>query len=175
MGAASEPPGPVIETARLFLREISAGDDAFILALMNEPAYHRHIGDRGVRTLGDARAYILAKLVPSYARFGHGLYLVGLRETGVSVGISGLVKRDALEHPDIGFALLQDHWAKGFAFEAAGAALAHGRGSLGLGTILGITTPGNQASIRLVGKLGLRYKRMVRVPPNGKRPVGVHP
>lgn len=157
---------PVIETPRLSLREISPGDDAFILALMNEPAYHRHIGDRGVRTLGDARAYILAKLVPSYARFGHGLYLVELRETAVSVGICGLIKRGALEHPDIGFALLQEHWSRGFAFEAASAALAHGRGALGIGTILGITTPGNPASIRLLGKLGLRYRRMVRVPPN---------
>jgi [ribosomal protein S5]-alanine N-acetyltransferase len=157
---------PVIETPRLSLREITAEDDGFVFRLMNEPAYHEFIGDRGIRTPADARAYILQKLVPSYARLGYGLYLVELRERRVPVGICGLVKRDALEHPDIGFAFLREHWSRGLALEAAGAALARGLGPLGLGTILGITMPANQASIRLLEKLGLRYQRMVRVPPN---------
>jgi ribosomal-protein-alanine N-acetyltransferase len=156
---------PVIETPRLSLREISVGDDGFIFALMNEPAYLQHIGDRGVRAPEDARAYILSKLAPSYARFGYGLYLVELKGERVPVGICGLVKRDALEHPDIGFAFLREHGSRGFGLEAARATLDHGFRALGLKTVLGVTSPANRASIRLLEKLGLRYQRMIRIPP----------
>jgi RimJ/RimL family protein N-acetyltransferase len=155
----------LIETPRMSLREISPEDDGFIFALMNEPAYHQFIGDRGIRTLENARAYILAKLTPSYARHGYGLYLGELKETRVPIGICGFVKRDALEHPDIGFAFLREHWSRGLAFEAARATMDYGFGALGLKTVLGVTSQGNQASIRLLEKLGLRYQRMVRVPP----------
>jgi ribosomal-protein-alanine N-acetyltransferase len=133
---------------------------------MNEPAYHEFIGDRGVRTPANARTYILEKLAPSYAKFGYGLYLVELKGDRVPVGICGFVRRDALEHPDIGFAFLREHWSRGFAFEAARAVLDHGFGALGFRTVLGVTTPANQASIRLLERLGLRYQRMTRVPPN---------
>jgi RimJ/RimL family protein N-acetyltransferase len=158
----------VIETPRLSLREITTGDAEFVFALMNEPAYHQHIGDRGIRTLENARTYILEKFTLSYARFGFGLYLVELKEGKIPVGICGLVKRDALLNPDIGFAFLQEHWSRGFAFEAACAALDYGFGTLGLKTVLGITSPANQASIRLLEKLGLQYQRMIRVPPNDR-------
>lgn len=158
------PLAPVMDTPRLSLREITSGDGGFIFALMNEPAYLQHIGDRGVRTLDDARRYILEKLAPSYAKVGYGLYLVELKEGRVPVGICGLVRREALEHPDIGFAFLHVHWSRGLAFEAAGATLDHAFGSLGLKTVLGITSPANQASIRLLEKLGLKFQRMIRLP-----------
>jgi RimJ/RimL family protein N-acetyltransferase len=158
----------VIETARLSLREISTGDDAFIFALMNDSSYLQYIGDRGIRTLENARTYIQEKFVRGYARFGHGLYLVELKSSQVSVGICGLVKRDGLEHPDIGFAFLPEHRSRGFAFEAARAALDFGFGSLAMKTVLGITSADNRASIRLLEKLGLRYQRMIRVPPNAR-------
>jgi RimJ/RimL family protein N-acetyltransferase len=158
----------VIETPRLSLREMASSDDEFILALMNEPAYHQHIGDRGIRTIEGARAYILDKFVTSYAKFGHGLYLVEAKDRRRPVGICGLVKREALEHPDIGFAFLRDYWSRGFAFEAARAALDHGFGALGLRTVFGVTFQANQASIRLLEKLGLKYQKMVRIPPNDR-------
>lgn len=154
----------MIETPRLLLRELSATDDKFILALMNEPGYLQHIGDRGIRTLEDARSYIRDKFTASYAAFGYGLYLVELKEKRAPVGICGLVKRDIFEHPDIGFAFLQEYWSRGLAFEAASAALHHGFDVLGLTTVLGITSPTNRSAIRLLEKLGLRYQKTVRVP-----------
>jgi ribosomal-protein-alanine N-acetyltransferase len=154
----------LIETPRIVLRELSAADDEFILALMNEPAYLQHIGDRGVRTLEDARTYIRDKFAASYASFGYGLYLVELKEKRAPVGICGFVKRDIFEHPDIGFAFRQEYWSRGLAFEAGSAALHHGFGVLGLTTVFGITSPANQSAIRLLEKLGLRYQKTVRVP-----------
>ena len=157
-----------IKTPRLSLREISTADDEFILALMNEPAYIQYIGDRGIRTVENARTYILDKLTASYAKFGYGLYLVELKERPVSVGICGFVKRDSLEHADIGFALLREYWARGFAFEAASAVLDFGLGALDLKTVLGVTLPDNQSSIRLLEKLGLKFQKMIRLPRNDR-------
>ncbi|MGA2018933.1 MAG: GNAT family N-acetyltransferase [Opitutaceae bacterium] len=153
-----------IKTPRLSLREISTADDEFIFALMNEPAYIQYIGDRGIRTLENARAYITDKFAASYAKFGFGLYLVELKERPVSIGICGLVKRDSLEHPDIGFALLREHCSRGFAFEAASAVLDYGFGALELKTVLGVTLADNKSSIRLLEKLGLKFQKMIRLP-----------
>jgi RimJ/RimL family protein N-acetyltransferase len=155
----------VFETPRLSLRELSTADDEFILTLMNEPAYVQYIGDRGIRTLENARSYILDKFAASYAKFGYGLYLVELKGERIPVGICGFVRRDMLEHPDIGFAFLREHWSKGFAHEAASATLEYGFGKLGMKVVLGVTSQGNQASIQLLEKLGLRFKKMIRVPP----------
>ncbi len=65
----------VIETERLILRKLTLDDDVFILDLLNQPSFIQFIGDRGVRTLEDARAYISTRLIDSYERFGFGLYL----------------------------------------------------------------------------------------------------
>ena len=68
----------VLETERLILRRLAVGDDEFILKLLNEPSFVRNIGDRGVRTLAEARRYISDGPVASYERFGFGMYLVEL-------------------------------------------------------------------------------------------------
>jgi RimJ/RimL family protein N-acetyltransferase len=155
----------VLETERLILRTQSAEDAELVLRLMNEPSFLRFIGDRGVRTLDDARSYILKGPVDMYERLGFGLYLTELKKDGVPIGICGLVKRDFLEDVDIGFAFLPEHWGQGYAHEAAAAVMEHAKGALGLKRIVAITNPDNQSSIRLLEKLGLRFERMIRVAP----------
>lgn len=157
------PPVPVIETPRLALRRLSTDDADFILELLNEPSFLRYIGDKGVRTRGDAGRYILAGPMASYERFGFGLYRVERKDGGEPIGICGLLKRDSLEDVDVGFAFLPRSWSNGFAFESAAAVLAHGRQTWGLTRILAITSPDNEASIRLLGKLGFRFERMARL------------
>lgn len=155
--------GKVIETDRLILRRLSTDDAEFILELLNEPSFLRFIGDKGVRTLADARDYILNGPVEMYARLGFGLYLTELKEGGVPIGVCGLIKRDGLDDVDIGFALLPRFWSKGYAYEAASAVMAYGKDALGLERIVAITSPDNHASGRLLEKLGLRFERMVRL------------
>jgi ribosomal-protein-alanine N-acetyltransferase len=156
----------VLETERLVLSRLSALDAGFILALLNEPAFLRYIGDRGVRDEADARRYVEAGPVASYARFGFGLYRVGLKPAGEPIGICGLLKRDALEDPDIGFALLARHRSRGYAHEAAAAVLAHARTDLGLRRLLAITSPDNEVSIGLLERLGFRFERLARMAPD---------
>lgn len=150
-------------TARLRLRELAAADAPFILALLNEPSFIQNIGDRGVRTLEDARAYIENGPLTSYARFGFGLYLVELIESGESIGICGILQRDALPDPDLGFAFLPAHWNRGYAVESASAVRHYARAELGLGRLLAITNPANAGSIRVLEKLGFRFERMTRM------------
>lgn len=158
-------PATILTTPRLVLREISPDDDApFILALLNEPSFLEFIGDRGVRTLDDARRYITEGPVASYARHGFGLWLVSLQEGGEKIGMCGLLKRDALEDVDIGFAYLPAYWSRGYGIEAARAVLAHGRQVLGIPRIVAITAPHNEASGRLLERLGLRCERIVHLP-----------
>lgn len=156
---------PVIDTPRLALRELHDSDAAFIVQLLNDPAFLRHIGDRCVRSLDDARAYIAAGPADSYRRYGHGLYLTYLKQSEVPIGICGLVQRDYLDCPDLGFALLPQFRACGYTSEAARGIVDDARARLGLAQLLAITSLDNVASIRLLEKLGFVWQRRMRRPP----------
>jgi len=156
----------VLETERLWLRPMSVDDAEFILALLNEPSFLRYIGDKQVRSIEDARQYILNGPVASYERHGLGLLLVELKGSQSPIGMCGLLKRDELPEPDIGFALMPDFWNKGFAFEAAAAVLQDARDRLKLERILAITSLDNEASIKLLGRLGFKFDRITRLAPD---------
>jgi RimJ/RimL family protein N-acetyltransferase len=151
----------VLETARLALREFATHAADFVLRLVNEPSFLRYIGDRGVRTLDDARKYIADGPVAGYARDGHGLMRVERKSDGASLGMCGLLKRDALPEPDIGFSFFPEYWSQGYTLAAASAVIRHARDTLAIGRILAITTRDNASSMRLLDKLGFRFERMI--------------
>ncbi|HVF21429.1 MAG TPA: GNAT family N-acetyltransferase [Pyrinomonadaceae bacterium] len=149
----------LLETERLILRELTLDDAPFILTLLNDPSFLRYINDKNVRNLEDARQYMLNGPMASYARNGFGLYLVELKDTAVPIGLCGLLKREELPDPDIGFAFLPDYWGKGFALESAIAVMNDARERLGRKRVLAIVMPDNYASIKLLEKLGMRFER----------------
>jgi RimJ/RimL family protein N-acetyltransferase len=153
----------VCETERLTLRWLSLEDDAFILELVNDPAWLEFIGDRGVRTLADARNYIVNGPVDMYHRLGFGLFLAERKADGASIGLCGLIKRDALDHVDLGFAFLPQFRRNGYAYESASAVMAFGRNSIGLSRIVAITSSANDASVRLLEKLGMAFEKRIRL------------
>jgi len=161
-----------ILTARLSLRLMELRDAEFILDLLNQESFIRQIGDKGVRTLGDAADYILKGPMMSYRRHGYGLFLTALREAppirDTPIGMCGLLQRDWLDHPDIGFAFLPHYAGQGYATESALAVLEHGRRVHGLDRILGITSVDNHASMAVLQKIGLRYEGMITSPDSGK-------
>ena len=157
----------VLETDRLVLRNLTAADDAFILELLNDPGFIKNIGDREVRTLEDARRYVADGPAKSYVKFGFGLWWVGLKADGTPIGICGLIKRDSLEHPDVGYALLERYSGQGYASESGQAVIEYGRRVLGMGRIVAITTPDNDGSIRVLEKLGLRFDSMITLTDHG--------
>lgn len=153
----------VLETERLTLRKLAPEDAPFIITLVNQPSFLRYIGDKNVHNNGDAVRYLKTGPLASYEQFGFGLYLVSLKQTGTPVGMCGLLKRETLPHADIGFAFLPEYWSQGLAYEAAAAVLRHGQNDWGLKRILAITSPDNNASIRLLEKLGFKFEGMTKL------------
>lgn len=152
-----------LQTERLKLRELTTDDAPFIVNLLNQPSFLRFIGDKGVRTLDDAQTYLTNGPIDSYQRHGFGLYLVDLPDSNTPIGMCGLVKRDSLPHVDLGFAFLPEFWGEGYALEAAAAVLKYAREFLKLDRIVAITDPDNEASIKLLQKLGFEFDGMTKL------------
>ncbi|MFN8433090.1 MAG: GNAT family N-acetyltransferase [Anaerolineales bacterium] len=151
-----------IYSERLTLRPLGLDDAGFIFELVNEPSFIQNIGDRGVRTLADAEKYIENSPLASYAKNGFGLLAVTLKETGEPIGMCGLIKRDALEDVDIGYAFLPKFWLKGYAVEAARAVMGTAK-ALGLKRVVAIVDPANSGSIRVLERLGMSFEKMIRL------------
>ena len=149
----------VLQTPRLAMRELRGSDAPFILRLLNDPAWLRYIGDRGVRTVEGAREYLETRMISMYARLGFGLWMVEPRTGGAPMGICGLVKRDQLPEVDLGFAFMPEFRGKGHAYESALAVRDHATRALGLRRLLAITSPANADSVRLLERLGFARER----------------
>jgi [ribosomal protein S5]-alanine N-acetyltransferase len=154
----------ILSTPRLTVRELTADDAAFILTLLNDPAFLEHIGDRGVRTVVDAVTYIERGPRASYAQHGFGLWLVELSDGAAPIGICGVLKRETLPDPDIGFAFLPAYRSRGYAFEAAAGVRDFARDALRIRRLLAIVSPHNPASIRLLDRLAFTFERTVTMP-----------
>ena len=157
----------MISTERLTLRELTAGDAAFLLALHSDPDFIANVGDRGVHSLEDARRYIDQVLRRSYLEHGFGLWLMATKESGEAVGLCGLVRRDWHPYVEIGFALLPAARRRGYVFEAAAAVVPFARDSLHLERLIALTAPDNRRSIRILERLGFRFERMLRAGADG--------
>jgi len=152
---------PIAETRRLRLRPLTTGDAAFIRELVNDSDWIRNIGDKGVRTLDDARRYLESGPIAMVERCGFGLFAVELKASGECAGICGLIRREGFDDVDLGFAFLPRFRRAGYAFEASSAVLAQGRERFGVRRVVAIVSPGNEPSTRLLAKLGFRFERIV--------------
>jgi RimJ/RimL family protein N-acetyltransferase len=159
----------VLKTERLFLRQLSIQDAKFILTLLNEPSFLRYIGDKKVRDLNDAQQYILNGPIASYKLNGFGLYLVELKESRIPIGMCGLIKREELPDVDIGFAFLPAYWNRGFASEAATAVMKHAEQTVKLKRIVAITNPDNDASIKLLQRMGFTFESVITLAKDRER------
>ena len=150
-------------TERLVIREFSLTDADFVVQLLNEELFLQHIGDKGVRSAKDARKYLQDGPIASYSAYGYGLFHVGEKKTGKSLGMCGLLRRNDQPHPDIGFAFLEQYHAQGYAYESAMAVLDYGYDAMNLDTIVAYADAENTRSIRLLEKLGLRFTGETRI------------
>jgi RimJ/RimL family protein N-acetyltransferase len=155
----------IVETARLRVRTARLEDQVFFYDLVNDPAFIEHIGDKGVRTLEDATEALRTGPVAMQEARGHSLYVVELRDGAIPIGMCGLIKRDTLDGIDLGYAYLPAWRGHGYAFEAAQAVLAYAP-TLGIRTLLAITSPNNLASNGLLRKLGMRFVKFTHLVPD---------
>ncbi len=150
-------PQPNLVTAKLTLRALNDDDASFIVALCNDPAFIEHIGDKQVRDQQSACAYLHNGPLKSYEQHGFGLLCMTLTDTGEAIGMCGILKRDELPWPDIGYALLPQYRSKGFVNEACEAVLSDAARRLKLPCVMAIVSPANPASIRILDKLGFNF------------------
>lgn len=145
-------------TERLEVYDFEFGDEAFLLELVNSPNWQKYIGQLGPRTEQTATEYIQMRLLDSYTQNGFGLFKVVLKANAKPIGMCGLVQRDYLDYPDLGFAILPEFERRGFTHEAAKGCLEFAKTKLQLEQILAITDKKNIPSQSLLLKLGFRYE-----------------
>ena len=155
----------ITQTSRIIIRQYQQEEDApFLKELMNSPKWLQFIGDRNIHTLEDAQNYITDKFFKSYEANGFGYYVIERKEDKIPVGTCGLVNRETIGGIDIGYALLPMYEGNGYAFEATQALYNYAKNTLQIHPILAITLPKNKASVKLLEKLGLTYKKMISFP-----------
>lgn len=151
----------ILNTDRLFLKQLTPGDAPFILDLLNEPAFHKYIGDKGIRKQKEALKYLEDGPIASYKNHGYGLYLVKETASDSPIGICGLKKREILNIPDLGYAFLNQFCGQGYATEAGRGVLEYAQKELNISRIAAITHPDNEQSIKVLIKLGFQFKKIV--------------
>jgi ribosomal-protein-alanine N-acetyltransferase len=154
---------PTLETARLVVRPFTLDDAPFVRDLVDEPSFRDSVGERGVHDEPSARRYLEQGPLASYARHGFGLCCI---ETtlGTPVGMCGLLRRDGLDAPDLGFAIHPDHRGHGYAREASRAVLSFALGDLGLPRIVAVTSLTNSASAQVLEACGMRFVDLIELP-----------
>lgn len=159
---------PELLSERLRLRWMTEADAAFCLSIWNDPDFIRYVGDRGIRTLDQAIDAMRGGMLRLYREFGYGPYIVTRDVGGPPLGLCGLFRRENLDHPDIGYALLPQHCGSGYAFEAADAVMQHAREQMKLPCVKAIVAPGHVRSILLLEKLGMSLEKPLRMPGEDK-------
>jgi len=155
----------ICTTSRLRLRTAVASDCGFYHALVNDPLFVEHIGDRAIRSEDAARDALLDGPIAMQRERGHSLYVVERKDGGIPVGMCGLIRRASLPEIDIGYAFLPAGRGQGFALEAARAVLDYAP-TLGVASVLAITSPANRASNGLLQRLGMRFEALVHLAPD---------
>ena len=151
-----------LETQRLLLRHFRPADIEPYAAMCADPEVMRYVGERGVLSREDAWRQ-MAMLAGHWQLRGFGMWVVEERATGSFVGRVGLHFPDGWPDQEIAWALTRSQWGKGFAFEAASAALAYAFGSLHWPRAISLIDPANSRSIRLAERLGERFETEVEV------------
>ena len=148
----------VCETERLIIRQFELSDSDFIIRLLNEEAFIRYIADKNIRTQQDAIHYLKHGPMASYDKYGFGLNLVYLKSDNTPIGMCGVLKRDELEYPDLGYAFLAEFADKGYASEAAEKTLKVTMATCSLDTVFAVTLLDNSRSNKLLKKVGFSVK-----------------
>lgn len=147
----------MIETERLRLRRWEAGDLAPFAAMGRDPEVMAYIGPL---IDAEAAAALIARLDAQIAAEGSGFMAVARRSDGAFLGFCGIKRgpegTPISGAPEIGWRLAREHWGRGYAREAAAAALDHAWRTTDAPRVFAITVHGNLRSRGLMERLGMR-------------------
>ena len=153
----------VFTTARLRMSEFTEDDAPFILNLLNTEGWLNYIGDRGVRSLEDARHYLRSRIISHYIAHGFGMWKVATLAHNEAIGMAGILKRESLQVPDAGFAMLPEFTGMGYASEALAGCLEYARQHTKITELWAIVQENNAASARTLERAGFAHIEPVEV------------
>jgi len=153
-----------LETPRLIVRPLELTDAEGMFIMDSDPLVHKHIGQHPVQTVDEVRD-VIAFVRQQYTDHGVGRWAVIEKNSGEFVGWTGFKRMKEIanghtDHLDFGYRHAQRFWGKGYATEAAGAALHYGIHVLGFTDIYAMTDTENSASRRVLEKLGFRLREI---------------
>jgi RimJ/RimL family protein N-acetyltransferase len=154
---------PILETDRLSLRQFNNEDASFILELVNSPGWLQFIGNRNVHSIDDAVRYLDEGPINSYKKNEFGLSCISLKSNGQPIGMCGLIRREFLSEPDLGFAILPEYQGHGYMQEVTAEYLKYVHRFLKFPAVLAITFPHNQRSISLLTRLGFSFMNEIQL------------
>ncbi len=152
----------IIESERAVLRKYTLDDTDFIINLLNQQSFIENIGDRGIKTIPDAEDYLKKSILNSYQQNGFGLNMVELKESKIPIGMCGILKRDTLDHADLGYAFLPEYCGLGYASEITETLIQSAKRLYNLEKIVAITNSHNKKSRKLLEKIGFKFDCMVQ-------------
>jgi [ribosomal protein S5]-alanine N-acetyltransferase len=163
-----------IETKRLILRNFRIDDVPAFFRLGSVPEVIRYVGNSPFKSLADAQATLLSAPLRDYEVHGYGRFACVWKETGEIIGFSGVKFIEELSQTELGYRFLPEYWGQGLASEAGQASIDYARCTLGLDRLIGLVHPENQASARVLQKLGFSMRSKVRLSGLGDQDFGLY-
>lgn len=147
-----------ITTNRLILRRFRKDDLDTYAKIMGD----REVGKwfpRGDGYTPEESEKSLKAILKHWGEHGFGIWAITDKANGVLLGRCGLNLIGETSEVEVDFVVSPNSWGKGYATEAAKAALAYGFQKLKLQNIIGLAKPENTASRRVIEKIGMQFKR----------------
>jgi RimJ/RimL family protein N-acetyltransferase len=144
---------PTLATERLVMRGFTQADFPAYAAMMADPETTRHLGDGRALSAADAWRQ-MAMFAGHWVLRGFGVWAVEERATGAFVGRVGCMEPHGYPDFELAYTIARPFWGRGYASEAARAALAYARGELRRDRVISIIRPANARSIRVAEGLG---------------------
>lgn len=148
----------MIETERLFLREITLNDKEELLKLHSHPDVQIYTGEPIVESIEEIEKAIRIR-IDNYKKYGFGRWATFLKNGMQFVGWAGLAYLPEFDEIDLGYRFLPEYWGLGIATEASCAILTYGFDSLKIKKIIAIALKENKASIRVMEKVGMKFDK----------------
>lgn len=150
-----------LETERLIMRELLPEDAEDLFALDSDPEVHKYLGNKPVQSIEECRN-IIDYVRKQYSDNGIGRWATVEKSSGNFIGWAGLkyFREEVNQHVnfyDVGYRLMKKYWGKGYATEAAIAAVVYGFNTLKANEIYAMIDSGNGASRRVLEKAGFKH------------------
>lgn len=152
-----------VETERLAFRDWIAADLLEFHAICSDASVMQFVGDGEPWSLARTEQFLVRAQEMSQS-LGFCQWPVIDKASSSLIGFCGFVP--ANDGAEIGWRLSKEFWGRGLATEAARAVLKHGFETFGFQRVIAIVQSPNQASIRVVEKLGMKIES--RFPKNGR-------